>query len=107
MSDENKKERTADTRFYLIGLLWALGLSALAFGVVYMQLGRALALTIIGGTAVLQFIVQLRYFFHIDHSKQSREDLQLILFSLVLLIIMVGGTIWVLTSLNHRMVMAM
>jgi len=36
---------------------------------------------------------------------QKREDLQLILFSALLLIIVVGGTVWIMGSLGARMAM--
>ena len=50
-----------------------------------------------------QIIIQVRYFLHIDLSRQKREDLQLILFSLLLLTVMAGGTIWIMGSLAGRM----
>ncbi|HEY8229058.1 MAG TPA: hypothetical protein VIG31_01260 [Rhodanobacteraceae bacterium] len=51
-------------------------------------------------------IVHFRFFLHISFSHK-REDLQLILFSTVLLIIMVAGTIWITASLATRMAVPM
>lgn len=51
-------------------------------------------------------IVHFRFFLHISFSHK-REDLQLILFSTVLLIIMVAGTIWIMGSLATRMAVPM
>ena len=53
--------------------------------------------------ALVQIVVHLRYFLHIDLGKQKREDLQLILFSTFLLAIMAGGTIWIMANLQMRM----
>jgi cytochrome o ubiquinol oxidase operon protein cyoD len=50
-----------------------------------------------------QVVVQFRYFLHINLSLQKREDLLLILFSVLLLAIMAGGTIWIMANLAHRM----
>ncbi|OTP65282.1 Cytochrome O ubiquinol oxidase subunit IV [Caballeronia sordidicola] len=46
--------------------------------------------------------MHFRFFLHISFSHQ-REDLQLILFSALLLGIMVAGTVWIMTSLAQRM----
>ena len=70
---------------YLIGAGLSALLTILAFAAVALGLSRGVALGIIGVSAVAQVIVQLRCFLHIDFSRQKREDLQLILFSLLLL----------------------
>ncbi|MCB1360077.1 MAG: cytochrome C oxidase subunit IV family protein [Rhodobacter sp.] len=88
---------------YLIGAGLSALLTILAFAAVALGLSRGVALGIIGVTAVAQVIVQLRCFLHIDFSRQKREDLQLILFSLLLLAIMAGGTLWILANLAQRM----
>lgn len=98
MSDE-RRERLS----YLIGGGGAALLSALAFATVALGLDRTLALWLIGLLAIAQIVLQLRYFLHIDLSRQKREDLQLILFSALLLTIMAGGTIWILADQAARM----
>jgi cytochrome o ubiquinol oxidase operon protein cyoD len=93
-----------DFRSYLIGLLLAVTLTAAAFGLVaWGGIGRATALAGVAILALVQVVVHLRYFLHIDLSQQKREDLQLILFSTLLLILMAGGTIWLLENLAGRM----
>ena len=62
-------------------------------------LGTAATLRLTAAFALVQVIVQLRYFLHIDLSRQKREDLHLILFSTLLLALMAGGTIWILANL--------
>jgi cytochrome o ubiquinol oxidase operon protein cyoD len=52
--------------------------------------------------AVAQIVVHFRYFLHIGwHSH--RDDLQLVLFTGLILFLMVGGTIWILFNLHERM----
>jgi cytochrome o ubiquinol oxidase operon protein cyoD len=92
-----------DRRSYLIGAGLSVALTVAAFWAVVAGLARATALWVIGAAAVAQLIAQLRFFLHIDLSRQKREDLQLILFSLLLLGIMAGGTIWILGNLAQRM----
>lgn len=42
------------------------------------------------------------FFMRIDPSRQKREDLQLILFSVLLPTIMAGGTIWIMSNPGMR-----
>lgn len=93
-----------ERKSYLVGLLLALLLTVIPFAAVAWGGWRSsVTLWLIGGCALMQIIVHLRFFLHIDLSRQKREDLQLILFSALLLIIMVAGTIWIMANLSTRM----
>ncbi len=96
-------DKSLDRRSYLIGAVLSVVLTLVAFATVLMGQKHGPALSIIAIAALAQTIVQLRFFLHIDLSRQKREDLHLILFSLVLLLIISGGTVWILTNLSHRM----
>lgn len=98
MSDRNR-----DRRSYAIGAALSALLTVIAFATIPMGLPRSTALVVIAIAGLVQAIVQLRCFLHIDLTRQKREDLQLILFSLLLLTIMGGGTVWILTNLAKRM----
>ena len=103
MTDEHVETYAQDFRSYCIGGLLALVLTGLAFGLVIFEilpyLERLLALAVL---AVAQIIVHFRYFLHIGwHSH--RDDLQLVLFTGLILFLMVGGTIWILFNLHERM----
>jgi len=103
MSDRDAEFRR-ERRSYLIGLGLALILTAIPFGVVaWAGLPTGAALWLIAGFALAQIAVHFRFFLHIDLSRQKREDLQLILFTVLLLAIMAGGTIWIMASLQTRM----
>lgn len=98
--DEFRRERRA----YLTGLAAALVLTAIPFAAVaWGGLSAATALWLIAGCALVQIVAQFRWFLHIDLSRQKREDLQLILFTALLLAIMAGGTIWIMANLHQRM----
>jgi cytochrome o ubiquinol oxidase operon protein cyoD len=97
MTDEHVETYAQDLKSYCIGGLLALMLTALAFGLVIFE--RLLALAVL---AVAQIVVHFRYFLHIGwHSH--RDDLQLVLFTSLILFLMVGGTIWILFNLHERM----
>lgn len=100
--------RTADYRrelkVYLTGLMLAIVLTGAAFASVrWPWMARSGVLATVAVLALVQVVVHLRYFLHIDFSRQKREDLQLILFSALILLLMAGGTLWVLANLAERM----
>ena len=97
-------DRQRETRMYLVGFGLALTLTIVPFALVHWGLmqGRTLAITI-AVLAVAQIAVHLRFFLHIDLSRQKREDLQLILFTVLLHAIMAFGTLWIMGNLATRM----
>lgn len=97
-------EARAERRSYFWGLGLAVLLTGAAFGLAVFKVmsGTPLLLTI-GALALVQVAVQFRFFLHIDLSRSKREDLQLILFTGLLILIMVGGSLWILTNLDQRM----
>ena len=104
--DQQQAERR-EFRSYVWGFGLALLLTLVPFALVHWAgLPRSPLLIVIGAFALAQMVVHLRFFLHIGF-RQKREDLQLILFSTLLLIIMVGGTIWIMYSLAVRMTMPM
>ena len=99
-----KQERSRETRLYLVGYALAVGLTALSFAAAILQpFGATGVYVTLGLLAVAQAIVHFRCFLHIDLSRQAREDLQLILFTLLIIGIMVAGTVWILGDLMARM----
>ena len=105
---EDEDEASAERRSYAIGLALAGLLTAIPFALVGLDvLGRGATLWAIGAAALAQVVVHFRCFLHIDLSRQKREDLQLILFTTLILVLMCGGTIWILFSLYGRMMPSM
>jgi cytochrome o ubiquinol oxidase subunit IV len=101
---ENELDYGRELRGYLIGFALALALTVSPFALVFLGgFTSGTTLSVLGICALLQVIVHLRFFLHIDLSRQKREDLQLILFSLLLLSIMAVGTIWIMGNLAMRM----
>ncbi len=98
-----KREEQREFRSYVWGAALALLLTLIPFAIVHWAAFPRFPLLIaIGVFALLQMLVHFRFFLHISF-KQEREDLLLILFSALLLIIMVAGTVWIMSSLATRM----
>ncbi|HWJ74266.1 MAG TPA: cytochrome o ubiquinol oxidase subunit IV [Kaistia sp.] len=98
--EEERRERLS----YVIGLVLALALTAGAFAVVGLGLlSGGAALAVLGLLAFIQAVVHLRFFLHIDLERSHRDDLMLILFTVLILLIMVSGTVWILYDQHVRM----
>jgi len=93
-----------ETRSVILGYGLALLLTLLAFGLVLLHLltGRQAFYTVLG-LGFVQMVVHLRFFLHVDLNRSARADLQLILFSTLIIALMVGGTLVVLFNLHGRM----
>lgn len=122
-SEENHSILSA----YLRGFFLALLLTLLAFTLVMTKAGPSLApidkvlvlfpdctalirgmpLWIFTGSvivlAVLQISVHLRYFLHLNFGSPLSWNLLATLFALCIIIIMVGGTLWIMNDLDNHM----
>lgn len=93
-----------DLRTYIWGLVLALTLTAAPFALVYWHAMAPSSLLIaIGVFALVQALVHFRCFLHINPPRENVDKLLLVLFTVMILIMMVGGTIWVLGNLHARM----
>lgn len=102
MSESTELQR--ERRSYWAGLLLALVLTGIPFaGVAWADWSRSTLLWVIGVCALVQVVVHLRFFLHIDLSRSHRDDLQLILFSSLIILLMVAGTLWIMSDLGQRM----
>lgn len=100
---ELEQQERREFRSYVWGIGLALLLTVVPFALVHeVDIPRFPLLIVIGVFALVQMLVHFRFFLHIGF-KQKREDLQLILFSTLLLTIMVAGTIWIMANLAMRM----
>lgn len=96
-------EERKDRMFYIWGLIAALILTLIPFGLVYSQsMGRTTLLIIISVFAIIQMLIHFRCFLHVGWN-QHREDLLLLLFSGSLLALLIIGTLWVMANLAARM----
>ncbi|WP_031434655.1 cytochrome o ubiquinol oxidase subunit IV [Methylomarinum vadi] len=87
---------------YLTGFALALLLTILAFGLIeFAPLPRDAIITAIAMLAVCQIMVHLHFFLHLDSKPRLR--LIAVLFTLLVIFIMVGGTLWIMHDLAVQM----
>lgn len=102
--DKRSEMHRRERRRYVIGYGGSLLLTLAAFLIAYkfgiQTKGVYLSIGLLG---LAQLIVQLVYFLHIDRRRSSREDLDLVLFSTLVLLIIILGTVWIMGNLAVRM----
>lgn len=94
----------ASLRSYAVGFILAIVLTAFAFALAMSgKASRPVALSGIFVAAALQILVHLHYFLHLDMSSSARWNLLALLFTLLIMVIFIGGSIWIMFDLNFRM----
>lgn len=101
---------------YLTGFLLAVILTAIPFWLVMRHGGGAGGLDaaesnrtalIILGFAAVQIVVHMIYFLHMNTRSEGGWTMLALVFTLVLVVITLSGSIWVMYHLNHNMMPAM
>ncbi|MBB3173672.1 cytochrome o ubiquinol oxidase operon protein cyoD [Endobacter medicaginis] len=88
-----------ELRSYVVGIVLAVLLSGVSFALVaWHPASLRTTLWVISVAAALQALVHFRCFLHIDLSRQKRDDLSLIVFSVLVILLMVGGSFWIYDS---------
>lgn len=89
---------------YITGFILAFILTAIAFSLVLIKgISHKFAIAGIIVVAILQMLVHLYYFLHLDRSSTARWNIIALAFTFLLFIIFIGGTVWVMYTLNLRM----
>ena len=102
MSSSSDKRR--ETLGYAIGYALALALTGAAFAAVrWPSFAAGTTLAIVFGLALVQVVVHFRFFLHVSLARSARDDLLLILFAALIVILMVSGTLVILFNLRMRM----
>jgi cytochrome o ubiquinol oxidase operon protein cyoD len=92
---QHRKDVT--TKSCLVGIALASVLTAIPFGLVATRaLPPTQTFVIIAVTAIAQVVVHLLYFLRIDLKSSSQNRLAMLGFASVVLLILVGGTLWIL-----------
>jgi len=93
---------------YAIGFALSLVLTAIPF---WLVMGHVLppetTKWVIMGFAAVQFVVQMIYFLHMNSKSEGGWNMMALLLTTVLLVIVLAGSIWVMTHMNANMMPAM
>ena len=97
-------DRARELKAYAVGYILSLALTAAAFAAVrWPSFEAKTVFGLVLALGLVQMMVQFRCFLHISLKRSSRHDLQLILFSTLIIVLMVSGTLVILFNLRGRM----
>lgn len=89
---------------YLTGFILSLILTAIPFALVMTGAwSPAATLACIFGAAIVQIVVHMHYFLHLDASSEEGWNVVAMIFTVLIMILFVGGSLWIMSDLNHRM----
>jgi cytochrome o ubiquinol oxidase subunit IV len=89
---------------YLRGFILSVLLTAAAFAFALSGiLSVAGAMIAISALAVVQIFVHLFYFLHMNASSEQRWNVMAFAFTVIIVAIVVGGTLWVMYNANMNM----
>lgn len=90
---------------YAIGFVLSVILTAIPFWLVMNKVISSPAMTaaVILGFAAVQVVVHVVYFLHLDAKSEQGWNMLATIFTVVLLVILVAGSIWVMHNMNTHM----
>ena len=92
-------------KIYIAGLVACVILTLVPFAtVMYHLAGKTATYYILGIAAIVQFLVQVLCFLRLNmRTQQSRMNVYAFFFSVVVLLTIVGGSLWIMWHLNYNM----
>ncbi|MEP3274910.1 MAG: cytochrome o ubiquinol oxidase subunit IV [Stappiaceae bacterium] len=100
------RESTHSYKSYITGFVLALTLTLIPFGLVWSgTLPQQTTLAVIAICALIQVPVHLYFFLHLNFQSTPTENLLALAFACILIVLMVGGSLWIMFDLHNRMMM--
>ncbi|AJA09189.1 cytochrome C oxidase subunit IV [Sphingopyxis fribergensis] len=94
----------ASMRDYVIGFVLSVILTAIPFWLVMtMPLSAGTTGAIIMGFAVVQIVVHMVFFLHMTPKAEGGWSLTSLIFTVIVVVIMLAGSLWVMHHLNTNM----
>ncbi len=89
---------------YTLGFITSLGLTLISYFLVVNHLLTGVVLqSALGALATVQAAVQLMLFLNLGHGTKPRWNLILFLFTVMIILIVVVGSIWIMNNLDYNM----
>lgn len=103
MNSELNMNSSRQLMLYVIGFIGSIALTVAAYFAVvnHWVTGNELVLTVFG-LGILQAIVQLVFFLHLGQEAKPRWNLIHFLFMTMILVILIGGSLWIMYHLDYR-----
>lgn len=97
-------EKNSHMKNYVIGFVLSVILTLLAFIIVWQSLLDDMFLvSVLIILAVSQLYVQVTFFFNLNSEKKPKWNTMAFLFMMLIVLIVVLGSLWIMTSLDYNM----
>ena len=104
-------ESHASVKSYMIGFVLSIVLTAIPFGLVMQQghygFSGGTVVAAVLALAVVQVFVHVVYFLHMDRSAEQRWNVVAFAFTVMILVIVVSGSVWIMHNATSNMEHAM
>lgn len=103
-----KKEATVSSYITGFGLSLVLTLGAYSLVKIHLSSGHTILsdiylLYLLAILAIVQLFVQLIFFLHLNRETKPRLNRLILAFAGLVVVVIVGGSIWIMTNLNYHM----
>lgn len=90
---------------YVVGIILCVILTLIPFGVVmHGGLAHGQKFAVIMVSAILQFLVQVYCFLRLNvQTIQGKMNTMSFIFTIVVLVVIIGGSLWIMSHLNYNM----
>lgn len=93
------------TQSYVAGFILSILLTLVAYELVTMHIMSGTeAVVAIMVLALLQLLTQVVFFLHLSNRSRARWNLTAFVFTALLVIILVVGSLWIMSNLNYNMI---
>ncbi|WP_267256725.1 cytochrome o ubiquinol oxidase subunit IV [Coxiella endosymbiont of Ornithodoros maritimus] len=105
LSEESYGTGKKKLSIYIVGMILCIILTLVSFmTVIYSTFSANTLVAIIFVSALIQFIVQVVCFLRLNaKNEQSRMNLMPFIFTIIILFVLIGGSLWIMWSLHYRM----
>ncbi|MGL9759800.1 MAG: cytochrome o ubiquinol oxidase subunit IV [Symbiopectobacterium sp.] len=103
-STTNRGASHGSVQSYIVAFIMSVILTVIPFGLV-MASGTSPSVIMAGVVicAVVQILVHLVYFLHLNCSSEQRWNVVALVFAILIISIVVVGSIWIMLSAHHNM----
>ncbi|MEI8648840.1 cytochrome o ubiquinol oxidase subunit IV [Paraglaciecola sp. Hal342] len=104
MSHSAETTAHGSVKSYLVGFVLSVILTGIPFWMVMSgHFGKSVLFYSVVSFAIGQIVVHLKYFLHLDFSVKGRMDTFAFLFTALIIVMVVGLSIWIIYSANAMM----
>lgn len=104
VNNNSNHELGYSTKSYTIGFILSIVFTIIPFMAIKTNgLSNLSIIIIVFATAIIQLLIQLIFFMHLNAEKKPRYHSASFIFTMFLMLIVVIGSIWIMASLAYRM----